>query len=87
MKTPRITLSNDDAIVLQQISETGEEDLSSLARSLNMKQGRVRASIESLRRKGLISIKRTANEWWINISSKGKAFSQYIWPESQFQAI
>ena len=82
MKTPRVTLSNDDALILQQISESGEEDLGSLASSLNMKRGRVQASLDSLRRKGLIDIQRTAGEWWVNISSRGKALMQYIWSDS-----
>lgn len=87
MKTPRINLSNEDAMVLQQISETGEEDLVSLARNLDMRRARVMASLESLRRKGLITIQRTASDWWVHMSSKGKAMSTYIWPEMAHPAF
>lgn len=81
MKQSRIQLSTEDALVLQQISETGEEDLVSLEQSLGMQRGRVMASLESLRRKGLITIQRTASDWWVAMSSKGKMLSHYVWPE------
>lgn len=86
MKKPTVNLSNEDAIVFQQISESGEEDLISLSRGLGMHRSRVMAILESLRRKGLITIKRTAGDWWVNMSSKGKAMSQYIWPEMPMAA-
>lgn len=75
MKAPKISLSNEDAIVLQQISESGEEDLISLSRGLGMHRSRVMAILEKLRRKGLITIQRTAGDWWVHMSSKGKAMS------------
>lgn len=81
MKTPRISLTNDDAIILQQISESGEEDIVSLSRSLGMQRGRVMASIESLRRKGLITVKRISGDWWVRVSNKGKQLTHHVWPE------
>lgn len=86
MKVSHINLSNEDAMVLQLISETGEEDLANLSRSLGMRRARVMASLESLRRKGLITIQRTASDWWVHISSKGKQMSTYIWPEMAMPA-
>lgn len=80
-KKPHINLSNEDAMVLQLISETGEEDIVSLTQALGMRRARVMASLESLRRKGLITIQRTAGDWWIHISNKGKEMSTYIWPD------
>ena len=87
MKTPQVNLSNEDALVLQQISESGEEDVISLSASLNMRRARVMASLETLRRKGLITIQRTAGDWWVHISSKGKAITHYMWPELPVQRI
>lgn len=81
MKTPHISLSSEDAMVLQLISETGEEDIISLERSLGMKRGRVMASLESLRKKGLITIQRISGDWWVHISSKGKELTHHVWPE------
>lgn len=81
MKTPTINLSNDDALVLQQISESGEEDVMSLASGLGMNRGRIMAIIDRLRRKGLITIERTASDWWVQVSQKGKELSSYVWPD------
>ncbi len=87
MKTPQIDLTNEDALVLQQISESGEEDVASLSQTLGMQRGRVMASIESLRRKGLIIVQRTASDWWVRVSSRGKQLSHYVWPEMPMPAM
>lgn len=81
MKTPLISLTSEDALVLQIISETGEEDIIGLEQSLGMNRGRVMASLESLRRKGLISIQRISGDWWVHISAKGKRLTHHVWPE------
>lgn len=87
MKTPQVTLSNEDAMILQQINQTGEEDIISLEQALGMQRGRLLARLEHLRRKGLITIQRTASDWWVQMSSKGKQVSTYIWPEASPMAI
>lgn len=87
MKTPQVTLSNEDAMILQQINQTGEEDIISLEQALGMQRGRLLARLEHLRRKGLITIQRTASDWWVQMSSKGKQVSTYIWPEANPMAI
>ena len=81
MKQPVVNLSTEDALVLQQISESGEEDVISLSRSLGIGRKRVMVSLERLRQKGLVKIKRTADDWWIYLSTKGKQLSSYVWPE------
>lgn len=81
MKTPQINLKSEDAIVLQQISESGEEDIASLERSLGIQRGRLLASIESLRKKGLVTIERISGDWWVHVSTKGKQLTHYMWPE------
>lgn len=82
MKKPQISLSIEDALVLQQISESGEEDIISLERMLGMRRKKVMACLESLRRKGLITVQRTASDWWVQISSKGKQLTHYVWPDA-----
>jgi len=81
MKQPVVNLSTEDALVLQQISESGEEDVVSLSRNLGMRRGRVLASLERLRQKGLVKISRTADDWWVYISAKGKQLTHYVWPD------
>jgi DNA-binding MarR family transcriptional regulator len=86
MKTPRINLTSEDALVLQLISESGEEDLISLEQSLGMNRGRLLAILKSLRRKGLITIQRISGDWWVHISGKGKQLTHYVWPELSMSA-
>jgi DNA-binding MarR family transcriptional regulator len=81
--TNRITISNEEAIVLQQISESGEEDLVSLARGLRMHRSRVMQHLEHLKHKGLITIKATYGDWWVRTSAKGTRLVRYMWPEMQ----
>ena len=87
VKKQSFGLSNEDAIVLQQICESGEEDVINLSRSLNMNRARVIAILESLRKKGLVTVKRTAGDWWVGMSLKGKEFTKYVWPEMSPMAI
>lgn len=68
-------------MVLQVISETGEEDIISLEQSLGISRGRVMASLENLRRKGLITVRRISGDWWVRISAKGKQLTHHVWPE------
>lgn len=86
MKAPTINLTSDDALVLQQISESGEEDVMSLASGLGMHRGRIMAILNSLRRKGLITIERTAGDWWVQVSQKGKDLTTYVWPDMALPA-
>lgn len=81
--TNRITISNEEAIVLQQISESGEEDLVSLARGLRMHRSRVMRHLEHLKHKGLITIKATYGDWWVRTSAEGTRLVRYMWPEMQ----
>ncbi len=81
--TNRITISNEEAIILQQISESGEEDLVSLARGLRMHRSRVMQHLEHLKHKGLITIKATYGDWWVRTSAEGTRLVRYMWPEMQ----
>ena len=82
MKTPKpIQLTNEEAIVLQQICENGEEDIVNLARSLRMNRHHVIHHLERLRQKGLITIQAVYGDWWVHTSNKGTRFLHYMWPE------
>lgn len=81
--TKQITITNEEAIVLQQISESGEEDIVSLARGLRMNRARVMQHLEHLKHKGLITIKATCGDWWVRTSAKGTRLVNYMWPEMQ----
>lgn len=79
--TASIQISNEEAIVLQQISESGEEDVTGLSRSLRMNHHHVIRMLERLKRKGLVSIKAAYGNWWIHTSAKGTQLIRYMWPE------
>lgn len=82
MNTPTtIQLSNDEAIVLQQISEHGEDDIVSLSRGLRMNRHRVVQILSALRHKGLVAIKMTYGDMWVRVSARGRQLVRYMWPE------
>lgn len=81
MKKRTVNLSTEDALVLQQISESGEEDVVSLSRGLGIKRQRIMKSIEHLKSKGLIVVKHAADDWWVYMSGRGKQLAHYIWPD------
>ncbi len=83
MKKSTITLSNDEAIILQQISENGEDDVMGLAQSLRMSRQRVALLLTHLKRKGLISIQTSYGNWWVKTSVRGTRLVHYLWPETQ----
>lgn len=84
MKSARpVQITNEEALVLQQISESGEEDVVNLSRSLRMNRGRVLQTLEHLKQKGLITIKATYGDWWVHTSAKGTRLVHYMWPEMQ----
>lgn len=77
-----VTLTTDEALVLQQISEHGEDDLISLSRGLHMNRHKVIKQLNHLRRKGLITIQATYDDWWVQTSIRGKRLVAYMWPEA-----
>lgn len=77
----QISLSTDEALVLQQISEQGEDDLIGLARSLRMNRQRVAILLTHLKHKGLIRITTTYGDWWVETSRKGTQLVRTLWPE------
>jgi DNA-binding MarR family transcriptional regulator len=82
MKTKQ--LSQDYAIVLQQIDEDGSDDFDTLAETLRFDRGRLHHILQALRSKGLIVTNRDAQyETWISVSGKGRRLLRYLWPETR----
>lgn len=81
-KNAIIDLPVDYALVLQQVSEDGENELDVLSETLNIRRPRLMHIIGSLRRKGLILIDRSAmGDAWIRLTARGRKMTQQIWPE------
>ena len=79
----RIQLPQDQAIVLQQINELGEEDFTGLAESLRLGRAKLAEIIQILHHKRLILVRRSAYaEVWVRLSTKGKDIMSSMWPES-----
>lgn len=79
--TKQLNLTTDEALVLQQIIESGEEDLTSLTESLQMSRPKLMSQLSRLKNKGLIKIKTTTGDWWVSMSRRGKQTIHYLWPE------
>jgi predicted transcriptional regulator len=78
-----ITLPADYALVLQQVNESGEEDLDTLSESLRVDKRRLSHIVQALHHKGLIYFsKDTYQDPWIRLSAKGRQLVRYVWPES-----
>lgn len=81
-----IQLPSDYALVLQQVKESGEEDIETLAENLRLDRKRLAHIIQALHHKGLIYFSRTAYQSSIiRLSTKGKQLIQYVWPEANMK--
>jgi len=79
----KIDLQEDQALVLQQVAESGEEDVRSLSRSLRFDRQRIATILHALHHKGLIYVSQSGRgEPWVGISSRGKRMMLYLWPEA-----
>lgn len=80
-------LPEEYALVLQQVSESGEEDLSTLAEFLRFDSRRLAHIIQALHHKGLVVIEHGQRfGTWIRPSAKGRQLMQMLWPETAFRA-
>jgi DNA-binding MarR family transcriptional regulator len=80
-------LSTSEAIVLQQLHEDGEDDISLLSRQLGLPRGRILALVNSLKQKGLLIINHDYQGTWVRLSRKGNRLIAYLWPEMQLRGI
>ena len=81
-----IQLPSDYALVLQQVKESGEEDIETLAENLRLDRKRLAHIIQALHHKGLIYFSRTTYQSsMIHLSTKGKQLFQYVWPEANMK--
>ena len=82
MSKPNImNLPADYALVLQQIRDDGEDDIISLSESLNLKQSRIKHIVKALKGKGLLLMKTSYGNVWLQLTRKGERMATYIWPE------
>ena len=80
-KVQPVNLTSDEALVLQQIAENGEDDVIGLSRGLRMSRSRVAQQLERLRAKKLVTIKSVYGDLWVRASKRGRRLVRYMWPE------
>lgn len=80
-------LPYEQALVLQQINESGEEDFTGLAAALRFGRAKLADILQSLHRKRLILVRRSSYaEAWVRLSAKGRQLMVEAWPESALMA-
>ena len=80
-------LTPNEAIVLQQIYEDGEDDVRTLAQMLGMSAKSVVATVVHLKRRGLVAISNDLGDLWVEVSVKGCRLIKRLWPEFQNVSI
>lgn len=80
-KVQPVNLTSDEALVLQQIAENGEDDVIGLSRGLSMSRSQVAKQLDRLRAKKLVTIKATCGDLWVRVSKRGRQLVNYMWPE------
>lgn len=73
------SLTVSDTLILQKISESGLEELETIATELREPVGRIRARLSSLRHLGLIKITYEYGLSLIALTQKGKMTINYVW--------
>jgi hypothetical protein len=82
----KIDLQEDQALVLQQVAESGEEDLTTLTHALRFDRRRLVTILQALHHKGLIFISQDSHQDpWVRISARGRRMMLYLWPEAQLR--
>lgn len=75
-------ISTNDALILQCLDETGEEELDFIAEELHEPKGHIVSRLMSLKRKGLIHIRNKYGEILVSLTGQGKLTMRYLWPET-----
>lgn len=76
-----IEISEDYAIIMQQIEEVGEEDFDNLVETLRFDRSRLMDILSGLRHKGLVIFHYSRWGLWLQLSAKGKKSVKIIWPD------
>ena len=79
----QLALTPNEALVLQQVLEDGEDDLSTIAIQLGMSRGYVSNLVVHLKTKGLVAISTNFDDLWIRLTTRGRHLVDTLWPESR----
>ncbi len=85
MKTT--SLPQDYALVLAQVNDYGQEELTSLAETLRFDKKRLSHILKALQHKGLILVKHTDySDVWIGLTRRGQRLIADMWPDARATA-
>ena len=82
-QSQEVTLTTNEALVLQQVYENGGDEAAMLAAQMGMPRRTVMSVLADLRRKGLMAIDQAYGDAWVRLNTRGKRLVQRIWPEAQ----
>ena len=82
-QSQEVTLTTNEALVLQQVYEDGGDDAAILAAQMGMPRRTTMHVLADLRRKGLMAIDQAYGDAWVRLTTRGKQLVQRIWPEAQ----
>ena len=85
--TAQNSLTPNEALILQQVHEDGEDDLSTIAIQLGMSRSYVASIIAHLKSKGLIAINASFDDLWVHLTYKGRQLVNYMWPEMRLTTV
>lgn len=82
-QSQEVTLTTNEALVLQQVYENGGDEAAMLAAQMGMPPRIAMNVLADLRRKGLMAIDQAYGDAWVRLTTRGKRLVQRIWPEVQ----
>ena len=82
-QSQEVTLTTNEALVLQQVYEDGSDDAAILAAQMGMLRRTAMHVLVDLRRKGLMAIDQAYGDAWVRLTARSKRLVQRIWPEVQ----
>ena len=83
IQSQEVTLTTNEALVLQQVYEGGGDEAAMLAAQMGMPRRTAMHVLADLRRKGLMAIDQAHGDAWVRLTTRGKRLVQRIWPEAQ----
>ena len=81
MKRSPVSINPRDALILQQISLHGEDDVEGLSVELGESRQRIINRLHALRTSGLVILRSNYEDIWVELTNKGKRLVNNIWPE------
>ena len=86
-QSQEVTLTTNEALVLQQVYEDGGDDAAALAAQMGLPRRTAMNVLVDLRHKGLMAIDQAYGDAWVRLTMRGKRLVQRIWPEAQAMTI